>query len=201
LHAAAGAATRARVPAAPARLTNGEAGQPGESRRNGTASSSADVVDGEVIETGGGEETSSAVPACESETPPSVDPRAELDQVRSEVQQLAGRLAMDFDTVNERCFDDFGVSYQDASTEQLRTLLQTLQPGDGGPGDDSSTEVSSTEADTTASTPPTRRHASAKKATPRKAAAKKTATRKATAEKPAAVSKSSRSKPTTSSAP
>ncbi|WP_431993318.1 recombinase RecT [Streptomyces albogriseolus] len=192
MHAADAAESRERVQAAAARLRSEKTERPDETQRDVEAPSSGDVVEGEVIETRGVEEATDAVSAQEIETPPPADPRAELDQARREVQELAGRLGMGFDTVNERCFDDFGVSYQDASAEQLRVLLNSLQPDDGETGEDASAE-----SDPTAGTSPTRRRASAKKATPRKAAAK-TTTRKSTAEKPTAR-KSSRSKATTSS--
>ncbi|MEU0443813.1 phage recombination protein Bet [Streptomyces sp. NPDC006186] len=192
MHAADAVESRERVQAAAARLRNGKAEQQDESRRDGEAVSSGDVIEGEVLETGGGEEASGAESEQSSGTPPAADPRADLDQARREVQQLAGRLDMGFDTVNERCFDSFGVSYQDASADQLRALLNTLQPDDGGPAEDASVE-----ADPTADTSPTRRRAPAKRATPRKATAKKTTTRKSTAEK-ATPRKSSRSKSTSS---
>lgn len=194
MHAADAAESREHVQAAAARLKNGKAEQPDESQRDGEAPVPGDVVEGEVLETHDGEEASDASPAQEGETPPPADPRAELDWVRREVQQLADRLRMGFDTVNERCFDDFGVSYQDATAEQLRALLSTLRPDDRKAGDDTSAETGQT-----AGPPSTGQRASAKKATPRKATAKKTATRKSTAEKPTAR-KSSRSRTTTSSA-
>ncbi|GAA1428431.1 hypothetical protein GCM10009601_41630 [Streptomyces thermospinosisporus] len=193
MHAADAAESRERVQAAAARLRSEKAERPDETQRNVEAPSSGDVVEGEIVETRGVEETTDAMSAQEIETPPPADPRAELDQARREVQELAGRLGMGFDTVNERCVDDFGVSYQDASPEQLRVLLNTLQPDDGETGEDASAK-----SDPTAGTSPTRRRASAKKAAPRKAAAK-TTTRKSTAEKPTAR-KSSRSKATARSA-
>ncbi|MEU5093707.1 recombinase RecT [Streptomyces sp. NPDC020996] len=192
MHAADAAESRERVQAAAARLRSEKAERPDETQQDVEAPSSGDVVEGEVVETRGVEATD-AVSAQEIETPPPADPRAELDEARREVQELAGRLGLGFDTVNERCFDDFGVSYQDASAEQLRALLNTLQPDDGETGEDTSAK-----SDPTAGTSPTRQRASAKKATPRKAAAK-TTTRKSTAEKPTAR-KSSRSKATTRSA-
>ncbi|WP_425245368.1 recombinase RecT [Streptomyces sp. NEAU-NA10] len=177
MHAADAAESRERVQTAAARLKNDTTEQPGKSQPTGKAPSPGDVVEAEVLETGNGDETSSTVSARENETPPPTDPHAELDEARREVQRLADRLGMVFDTVNERCFDDFGVSYQDASTEQLRALLGTLQP-DGETGGDASAD-----ADPSAEAPPTRRRAPAKKAAPRKAAAKKTASRKNAAKK------------------
>ncbi|MFG2956346.1 recombinase RecT [Streptomyces sp. NPDC048291] len=198
MHAADAAESRERVQAAAARLGNGgKAQHADEFRRDGEASSSGDVVEGEVLETGSGKEAPGAKSAQDSERPPPADPRAELDQARGEVQQLASSLDMGFDTVNERSFEDFGVSFQDASTDQLRALLNTLRPDGGG----ETASDSPADPDSTAGTPPTRRRASAKKATPRKATAKKTATRKSTAEKPTArTRKSSRSGTTTDSA-
>ncbi|MER6077023.1 recombinase RecT [Streptomyces sp. NPDC001833] len=197
MHAADAAESRERVQVAAARLGNGKAEHPDESRRNGEASSSGDVVEGEILETRGVEEASDATPAQENETPPPTDPRAELDQARREVQQLASSLGMGFGTVNERCFEDFGASFQDIGAEQLRALLDALQPDGGEAVDDSSAKP-----DSTPGTAPTHRRASAaKKATPRKATAKKATPRKGTAEKPATrTRKSSRSETTTGSA-
>ncbi|MFE0477032.1 recombinase RecT [Streptomyces sp. NPDC058947] len=177
MHAADAAESRERVQAAAARLKNDTTEQPNKAQSAGKAPSPGDVVEAEVLETRNGDETSSTVSARENETSPPADPHAELDKMRREVQRLADRLGMAFDTVNDRCFDDFGVSYQDASAEQLRALLGSLQP-DGETGGDASAED-----DPTAETPPTRRRAPAKKAAPRKAAAKKTASRKSAAKK------------------
>ncbi|WP_432033676.1 recombinase RecT [Streptomyces antibioticus] len=194
MHAADAAESRERVQAAAVQLRNGKTEQKDEPQRNGETPGPGDVVEGEVLETGGGKEAPGTSAAQDAETPPPADPRAELERVRREVQQLAGSLGMGFDTVNERCFDDFGVSYQDAGADQLRALLDTLQPDDGGHGDDASAE-----ADPTAGPPPARRRASAKKATARKTTAKKTTARKSTAKAPEAR-KSSGAKATTSSA-
>ncbi|MGW1878451.1 recombinase RecT [Streptomyces sp. NPDC001975] len=197
MHAADAAESRERVQVAAARLGNGKAEHPDESRRNGEASSSGDVFEGEILETRGVVEASGATPAQENETPPPTDPRAELDQARREVQQLASSLGMGFDTVNERCFEDFGASFQDIGAEQLRALLDALQPDGGEAVDDSSAKRDSPPG--TAPTP--RRASAAKKATPRKATAKKATPRKGTAEKPATrTRKSSRSETTTGSA-
>ncbi|WP_316749265.1 recombinase RecT [Streptomyces herbicida] len=187
MHAADAAESRERVQVAAARLKNDTTEQPDKAQSAGKAPSPGDVVEAEVLETRNGDATSSTVSARESKTSPPADPHAELDKTRREVQRLADRLGMAFDTVNDRCFDDFGVSYQDASAEQLRGLLGSLQP-DGETGGDASAED-----DPTAETPPTRRRAPAKKAAPRKAAAKKTASRKSAAKK-ASPRSSSRSK-------
>jgi phage recombination protein Bet len=177
MHAADAAESRERVQAAAARLKTDTTEQPDKAQSAGKAPSPGDVVEAEVLETRNGDETSSTVSARESETSPPADPHADLDKSRREVQQLADHLGMAFDTVNERCFDDFGVSYQDASAEQLRALLGSLQP-DGETGGDASAD-----GDPSAEAPPTRRRASAKKAAPRKAAAKKAASRKNAAKK------------------
>ncbi|MGW1890111.1 recombinase RecT [Streptomyces sp. NPDC002004] len=187
MHAADAAESRERVQAAAARLKNDTTEQPDKAQSAGKAPSPGDVVEAEVLETRNGDETSSTVSARENETSPPADPHAELDKTRREVQRLADRLGMAFDTVNDRCFDDFGVSYQDASAEQLRALLGSLQPDGETDGDASAEDYA------TAETPPTRRRAPAKKAAPRKAAAKKTASRKSAAKK-ASPRSSSRSK-------
>ncbi|MFI1563838.1 recombinase RecT [Streptomyces sp. NPDC020490] len=189
LHAADAEETRLRVQAAAARLQKGEGEVPHDSARDGEQLSSDAVVEGQVVEERSDDGTLSDEKAGEESESHRTDPHAELDEVRREVQQLAGRLGIDFDSVNEQCFDDFGVSYQDADAEQLRALLSALQPGDDSVGD------ASTQADPTAEAPRTRRRASAKKAAPRKAAAKKATTRKTSAETPAAR-KSSRSRTT-----
>ncbi|MEV0735418.1 recombinase RecT [Streptomyces sp. NPDC050549] len=177
LHAADAAESRERVQAAAAQLKSGRAVQPDKSEQGGKNPSSGDagdVVEGEVVDVQDDNAAADTKAAQENEKAPSVDPRAELEEVRREAQQLAKHLDIGFDTVNERCFDDFGVSYQDATTEQLRTLLDALQAG-GGPGADAPSP-----ADPTAMTaaPITRRRASAKKAVARKATTKKTAARK-----------------------
>ncbi|CAM5469423.1 phage recombination protein Bet [Streptomyces aurantiogriseus] len=177
MHAADAAESRERVQAAAARLKHETTGQPDKSQPAGEASSPGDTVEAEVVENRNDDETSSTALAGENETPSPADPHAELDRARREVQRLADHVGMAFDTVNERCFDDFGVSYQDASAEQLRTLLGSLRP-DGETGGHASAD-----ADPSAEAPPTRRRAPAKKATPRKAAAKKTASRKNAAKK------------------
>ncbi|MFI5688625.1 recombinase RecT [Streptomyces sp. NPDC051636] len=193
MHAADAAESRERVQAATVRLKTARAEQPDASQWDGKESSSGDVVEGEVLDTHSGEEESDTGAAKENDTPSPIDPRAELEKTRREVQELASRLGVGFDAVNERCFDDFGVSYQDATAEQLRALLDALQP-DGGTSEDAPLQ-----ADPGAETPATRRRAPAKKAASRKATAKKTSARKTTAEKPAAR-KSSRSKSATSPA-
>ncbi|MFE0642793.1 recombinase RecT [Streptomyces sp. NPDC058877] len=172
MHAADAAESRERVETAVTRLTNGAAAQPERPQQAGTGAT-GDVADAEVLGEGTAEDSIDAAPAEGSGAPP-VDPRAELDTVRAEVQRLASRLGMGFDAVNDRCFDDFGVSYQDATAEQLRTLRDALRSGDGTPA-------------------PASTEAPAKKAAPRKAAAKKTTARKTTAAKPA-PRKSARSK-------
>jgi phage recombination protein Bet len=195
LHAADASESRERVQVAAAQLRDGKAEPPNESQHKDGASAPGDIVEGEVVETRGGKEAkeaSATTSAREDQTPPPSHPRAELDQLREEVQQRAGDLDMGFDTVNEQCFDAFGVSYQDAGAEQLRTLLNALQPH----GDETAIDVSA-EAAPTANTSRTRRGAPAKKAAPRKATAKKTAARKITAEKPT-PRKSSRNKTTSS---
>lgn len=193
MHAADAAESRERVQAAAVRLKTGKPEQPDASQRDGKESSSRDVVEGEVLDTHSGEEESDTGASKENEAAPPIDPRAELEKTRREVQDLASRLGVDFDAVNERCFDDFGVSYQDATAEQLRAVLDALQP-DGGTSEDAPLQ-----ADPGAETPATRRRAPAKKVAPRKTTAKKTSARKSTAEKPAAR-KSSRSKSATSPA-
>ncbi|WP_236244203.1 recombinase RecT [Streptomyces sp. CC210A] len=193
MHAADAAESRERVQAAAARLRNGKAEQPEQSQRASKEPSSGDVVEAEVVDHDTGEEASDTASTPTSETSQPVDPRAELDGARGEVQQLASQLGMSFDAVNERCFDNFGVSYQDASTEQLRALLEALRP-EGGAGDNAASQESpETEA------PARRRRAPVKKATPSKAAAKKTAARKSAAKKTTAR-KSSQSKATARSA-
>lgn len=177
MHAADAAESRERVQAAAARLKNDTTEQPDKSQPAGSASSSGGVVEAEVVEARDSDETSNTGATPEDETPTPVDPHAELEQARKEVQRLADRLGMAFDTVNERCFDDFGVSYQDAGADQLRSLLDSLRP-DGEPGGDASAGT-----DPSAEAPPARRRAPARKATPRKAAAKKTASRKTAAKK------------------
>ncbi|MER6010145.1 recombinase RecT [Streptomyces bluensis] len=195
MHAADAAESRERVQATAARLTNSKAEQSDESQGNDkeSSSSSGDAVKDEVLNAHDDAEEGSAGVTQQSETPLLADPRAELDEVRREVQQVASRLGTGFDTVNERCFTDYGVSYQDATAEQLRALLGALQPG-GGTGDDASSR-----ADPTTDAPATRRRAPAKKSVPRKATAKKSAARKSTAEKSTArARKSSWSKSTAS---
>ncbi|MFI1735231.1 recombinase RecT [Streptomyces acidicola] len=179
LHAADAAESRERVQAAAVRLTHGKAEQSDESQREGKESSPSPgkVFEGEVFSEEGDAEAASAGAAQQSETPPPADPSAELDEVRREVQQLASRLGMGFDTVNERCFSDYGVSFQDATAEQLRALLSVLQPG-GGTSDDASSR-----ADPTTAAPATRRRAPAKKTAPRKATTKKAAAQKRAVEK------------------
>lgn len=196
MHVADAAESRERVQAAAERLKNGKEKQPGGAQRDGDeAASLRGVVEGEVLEASGDSETSPTGTAEESATPSPADPRVELDETRREVQQLANRLGMAFDAVNERCFDEFGVSYQDATAEQLRDLLDALQPT-SAPDDGAASET-----EPTAASPSTRRRTSAKKTTPRKAAAKKTAARKSTAEKSTSgARKSSRSKATTNPA-
>ncbi|MCH0562124.1 recombinase RecT [Streptomyces sp. MUM 2J] len=195
MHAADAAESRERVQAAATRLRNGSAEQPEQSQRAGTESSSGDVVEGEVVvDDDNGEAASNTASTPVSKTSPPVDPRAELDKARGEVQHLASRLGMGFDAVNERCFDDFGVSYQDAGAEHLRALLDALRPEGGASNNASSQDGPEAEA------PATRRRAApAKKTAPRKAAAKKATTRKSTAKKTTA-DKSSRGKAAADSA-
>ncbi|MGR3937073.1 recombinase RecT [Streptomyces sp. BRA346] len=191
MHAADAAESRERVHVAASRLKTSESAErPDEPRRESGRPLTGDVVEGEVLDAPGGDETSGDESAQESEAPPPpVDPHAELDKARTDIQQLASRIDMGFDAVNERCFDDFGVSYQDASAEQLRALLDALQP-DRRTGDDTPSP-----ADPTANAPSVGRRAPAKKAASRKTTAKKTTTRKSTTEKTSAR-KSSRSKAT-----
>ncbi|MFJ2342354.1 recombinase RecT [Streptomyces antimycoticus] len=191
MHAADAAESRERVHVAASRLKTSESAErPDEPRRESGRPLTGDVIEGEVLDAPGGDETSGDESAQESETPPPpADPHAELDKARTDVQQLASRIDMGFDAVNERCFDDFGVSHQDASAEQLRALLDALQP-DRRTGDDTPSP-----ANPTANAPSVDRHAPAKKAASRKTTAKKTTTRKSTTEKTSAR-KSSRSKAT-----
>ncbi|WP_438491912.1 recombinase RecT [Streptomyces asiaticus] len=191
MHAADAAESRERVQVAVSQLQTSESAErPDGTRQESKESPSDDVVEGEVLDARSGDETSGGESAQESATPPSpVDRHAELDKARKDVQQLASRIDMGFDAVNERCFADFGVSYQDANAEQLRTLLDALQP-DNGTGDDTPSQTGPT-----ADAPTARRRAPAKKAASRKATAKKTAARKNATAKPSAR-ESSRSKAT-----
>ncbi|MEU8522840.1 recombinase RecT [Streptomyces sp. NPDC048577] len=194
MHAADAAESRERVQAAATRLRNGSTEQPEQSQRAGKESSPSDVVEGEVvIDDDNGEAASDTASTPVRETSRPVDPRADLDKARGEVQQLASRLGMGFDAVNERCFDDFGVSYQDVNAEQLRALLDVLRPEGGSDSNASSQDGPEAEA------PATRRRAPAKKAAPRKVAAKKATARKSTAKKTTA-GRSSRSKAAADSA-
>jgi phage recombination protein Bet len=179
MHAADAEESSERVQSAAERLKSGRSVQPDKPERDGKNPSSGDagdVVEGEVVDMESDNTAADTRPAQENERTPPVDPRAELEEVRREAQQLAKHLDIDFDAVNERCFDDFGVSYQDATTDQLRALVNALQAR-GGTNHDAPSQADSA-AVTATPAPTTRRRTPAKKAVPRKVAAKKTAARK-----------------------
>ncbi|WOX11475.1 phage recombination protein Bet [Streptomyces sp. N50] len=168
MHAADAAESREHVQVAAARLrTPGE--KPSTQQPETTAASEAAVVDAEVVEPAAAlekQDQHSGGRAQETETAVPVDPRGELEEVRGTVREVAKRLGIGFDAVNERSFDDFGVSFQDANPEQLQELAESLI---GAPEPQETTE---------AVAPGGRRSAASRTRTPaKKSAAKKTTAR------------------------
>ncbi|MFD3926551.1 recombinase RecT [Streptomyces sp. NPDC058614] len=178
MHAADAAESRDRVQAAAARLRTPGEKPPAQQSETSAASESA-VVDAEVVEPAAAPEKQDlrSGQAEEAETGVSaapVDPQGTVEEARGTVRDAAQRLGIGFDTVNERCFDDFGTSFQDASPDQLQELAELLT---------ADTEPAET---TEAATPGGRRSAaSARTRTPaKKTAAKKTTAKKTTARTP-----------------
>ncbi|WP_187645673.1 recombinase RecT [Streptomyces sp. TRM49041] len=122
MHAADAAESRERVQAAAARLRT-----PGEKLET-PGTSESPVVDAEVVEPAGTQDKQDqrSGQVEEAETPAPVDPQGAMEEARGTVRDVAKRLGISFDVVNERCFDDFGVSFQDASPEQLQELAEAL---------------------------------------------------------------------------
>ncbi|MDX3749639.1 phage recombination protein Bet [Streptomyces sp. AK08-02] len=186
MHAADAAESRDRVQTAAARLRTPGEKPPAQQSETSAASESA-VVDAEVVESaataekqdqhGGQAQDQHGGQAEEAGTGVSavpVDPQGTVEEARGTVRDAAKRLGIGFDAVNERCFDNFGISFQDASPDQLQELVESLT-------------ADSEPAETTgAVTPGGRRSAaSARTRTPaKKTAAKKTTAKKATARTP-----------------
>ncbi|MGI5401962.1 phage recombination protein Bet [Streptomyces sp. CA-135486] len=167
MHAADAAESRERVQAAAVRLrTPGE--KPPAQQPEAPAASESGVVDAEVVEPAATQEKKDQLggQAEEAETGAAVDPQGAVEKARGTVRDVAKRLGISFDAVNERCFDDFSVSFQDASPEQLQELAGALTVD---------TEPANA---TEAATPSRRRSAGSRTRAPaKKAAAKKTTAR------------------------
>ncbi|WP_328769450.1 recombinase RecT [Streptomyces sp. NBC_00286] len=188
MHAADVAEFREGVKAAVARLRSAKEQRPVESS---TGQSATGVVDGEVVESAEPSSDAEAETAVEAQCAPEAaessaagnaedrmasaeNERDKLEEARARVRDAAQRLGLGFDAVNDRCFDDFEVSFQDATAEQLSELADALAPT-ADATDSPSDGASDSEA-------PGRRKGSARKAAPAKKTAKKTvAAKKATA--------------------
>lgn len=162
MHAADVAEFRESVKAAVARLrpAKEQAQRPEESS---TGQSDTGVVDGELVESAepssdaeagtAGEaqrapddaESSAAIGSAEDRTASVKNERDQLEEARIRVQKAAQQLGLGFDAVNDRCFDDFEVSFQDASAEQLGeladALTSTAETSDGSPDGTSASEA------------------------------------------------------------
>ncbi|WP_344395335.1 recombinase RecT [Streptomyces vastus] len=190
MHAADVAEFREGVKAAVARLRSAEE-QEQRPKESSTGQSATGVVDGEVVESAepssdaeaeaAGEAQraaeaaeSSAVGDAEDRMASAENERDKLEEARARVQRTAQQLGLGFDAVNDRCFDVFEVSFQDASTEQLGELADALaSAADTTDGDSGGTPASEA---------PARRKGSARKAAPATKTAKKmVAAKKATA--------------------
>ncbi|WP_189326251.1 recombinase RecT [Streptomyces flaveus] len=191
MHAADVAEFRESVKAAVARLQPAKE-QAQRPKASSTGQSAAGVVDGELVESAEPSSDAEAETAGEAQRAPEAaessvaagsaeDRRAsleyerdQLEEARIRVQKAAQQLGLGFDAVNDRCFDDFEVSFQDASAEQLGELADALA---------STADITDGDSDgTSASEAPARRKGSARKAAPATKTAKKTvAAKKATA--------------------
>lgn len=162
LHAADAAESRERVQAAAARLRT-----PSENPET-PATSESGVVDAEVVEPAAtqGKQDQYSGQAEEAETAAPVDPQGVVEEARGTVRDVAKRLGISFDAVNERCFDDFSVSFQDTSPEQLQDLAEALT-ADTEPAKAPEADVPSAHRSTG-----TRRRAPAKKTTTTKTTAR-----------------------------
>jgi phage recombination protein Bet len=193
MHAADAVESRERVQAAAARVKSGKTSaasggaataQPAGKDPADASTSGETILDAVVVAESASEEgpdTSDEADGPDGQEPEAqhapADPRAALGQARGELQQLAGALGLNFDAVNERCFEQFGVSYQDADTAQLRSLAEALEDEPEG-GSEGVTSQSERPADA----PGGRRRTTAKKTTAaKKAAPKKTAARRTAA--------------------
>ncbi|MGC9539962.1 recombinase RecT [Streptomyces sp. UG1] len=186
MHAADAAESRERVREAAARLRSTE-DQEGKQQPDGTSSARAStVVDVEIVESADpGSDKAAArevqqAPEQPAEPPTANDAeerltsadqeRRRLEEARAHVQEVAQHLGLGFDAVNDRCFDAFDVSFQDASAEQLADLAVTLSSADRA-SDGAPASRASNRSKTPARATPT------KKAAAKKTAAKKTAAR------------------------
>ncbi|MFF3056377.1 recombinase RecT [Streptomyces sp. NPDC057909] len=172
MHAADAAESRERVRAAAAWLRTPGEKPPAQQPEAPVPSEpeSSDVVDAEVVEPAATREKQDqrSQQAEEAENVTLVDPQAAVEEARSAIRDVAKRLGISFDVVNERCFDGFGISFQDADPEQLQELAEVLT---------ADTEPPETPAVATAGS---RRSV----ASPSRGPAKKTAAKKATARTP-----------------
>ncbi|WP_405999390.1 phage recombination protein Bet [Streptomyces sp. NBC_00829] len=130
MHAADAAESGERVQAAAVQLRTPREKPPAQRPETPAASESA-VVDAEVVEPAATPEKQDqrSGQAEEAETAVPVDPQGVVEEARGTVRDVAKRLGIGFDAVNERCFDDFGVSFQDASPEQLQELAESFTVG------------------------------------------------------------------------
>ncbi|MEU3046239.1 recombinase RecT [Streptomyces sp. NPDC006984] len=164
MHAADAAESRERVQAAAARLRT-----PSEKLET-PGTSESPVVDAEVVEPAGTQDKqdqrSGQVEEVETAAP--VDPQGAVEEARGTVRDVAKRLGISFDVVNERCFDDFGVSFQDAGPEQLQELAEALT------ADTESAKAVEADAPSGRGSAGSRTRAPAKKTATKKAVAKKT---------------------------
>ncbi|KPI15646.1 DNA single-strand annealing protein RecT-like protein [Actinobacteria bacterium OK074] len=186
MHAADAAESRERVKEAAARLRS-----PDEQQANGgsPAQPTSDVVDAEIVESQTAN-TDAAAPQEEQRADKAAEPpasgrtdevdrvrermsaldqeRSRLEEARARIRETADRLALGFDTVNDRCFDAFGTSFQDASAEQLSELNDSLTPA-AGTSDEPATAGRRNGSARRTRTPAKKAAASAKKKTARKA--------------------------------
>ena len=187
MHAADAAESRERVKEAATRLRSTHEQAKGQPTEGSSSLQSAAVPDAEIVEIvesadpGSDEATKREERRAQESAEPSETESAEdrvtsaenernrLEEARTRLRDTAQRLGLHFDSINERCFDEFGMSFQDAGPEQLAELTEALA--------DAAAPATGRSASDAAS----RGKNSARSAPAKKGAAKKTVAKKAAA--------------------